>query len=107
MKTLLVQNRGFGDVMWTEPIVRHFLSEQEKVSIFTSYPCIFDNYPNQNLYINQMEKLLPLQEAPISLQLGEKPQMHLLECFREQAGIPNMELSLPQIHLSTEEKKGK
>jgi ADP-heptose:LPS heptosyltransferase len=91
--------------MWTEPIVRHFLSEKEEVSIYTSHPCIFDHYPSKNLYINQMNKLLPLEEPPISLQLGEMPQMHLLECFRQQAGISDMKLSSPQLHLSVEEKK--
>lgn len=105
MKTVVVENRGFGDAIWTEPIIRHFLTQQQEVSVFTGWPCIFDNYPSNSLHVNRMEKAFPLDEPPISLRFEEKPQMHYLECYRLQAGIPDMELSPPQLYLSDREKK--
>jgi hypothetical protein len=107
MKKIFVRNVGFGDVIWAEPIVRHFLSQQEEVSLFTDHACIFDHYPSKLLHINNLENLFPLSEYPISLRFEEKPKMHYLECFCQQAGIPDMKLSLPQLHLTPEEKQRK
>lgn len=107
MKTIFVRNSGFGDNIWAEPIVRHFLAEGEDVLIFTSYPCIFDHYPTSRLYINCHEKIFPMQEYPIDLKFEEKPKMHYLEAFREQAGLPDLKLSYPRLYLSKTEKKRK
>lgn len=107
MKVIFVRNLGFGDVIWTEPIVRHFVSKQEEVHLFTTHPYIFDHYPTDHLKLNPWEKLFPIPESPISLQFEENPQMHYLECFRMQAGIPHLQLTPPQLHLSPEEKKRK
>ncbi|MFZ4773642.1 MAG: hypothetical protein ACOYK9_06620 [Chlamydiia bacterium] len=62
MKKIVVRNKGFGDNIWAEPIVRHFLEEGEEVLIFTPYPCIFDYYPTTQLHINCSEKIFPIQE---------------------------------------------
>lgn len=107
MKTIFVRNRGFGDNIWAEPIVRHFLATREDVLIFTPYPCIFDHYPTSQLYLNCQEKIFPMQEYPISLRFEEKPKMHYLEAFREQAGLPDLKLSYPRLYLSEIEKKKK
>lgn len=105
MKTIFVRNIGFGDNIWTEPIVRHFLAQREDVLIFTPYPCIFDHYPTSRLYLNCYEKIFPMQEYPIDLRFEEKPKMHYLETFREQAGLPDLKLSYPHLYLSKIEKK--
>lgn len=107
MKTICVRNRGFGDNIWTEPIVRHFLAAGEDVLIFTPYPCIFDHYPTSRLYLNCHEKIFPMQEPLIDLKFEAKPKMHYLEAFREQAGLPNLKLSYPHLYLSKIEKKRK
>lgn len=107
MKTIFVRNIGFGDNIWTEPIVRHFLAEKEDVLIFTAHPCIFDHYPNSGLYLNCHEKLFPLEKNSIDLRFEETPKMHYLEAFREQAGLPDLKLSYPRLYLSKMEKKRK
>lgn len=107
MKTIFVRNSGFGDNIWAEPIVRHFLAEGEDVLIFTPYPCIFDHYPTSRLYINCHEKIFPMQEYLIDLKFEEKPEVHYLEVFREQAGLPDLKLSYPHLYLSDAEKKRK
>ncbi|NDE63279.1 MAG: hypothetical protein EB053_02870 [Chlamydiae bacterium] len=76
MKKIFVRNNGFGDNIWTEPIVRHFLSEGEEVLIFTPFDCIFEQYPSSRLYLNCHEKIFPLNEHPIDLRFQEKPKMH-------------------------------
>jgi hypothetical protein len=107
MKKIFVRNNGFGDNIWTEPIVRHFLSEGEEVLIFTPYPCIFEHYPSSRLYLNNPEKIFPLSEHPIDLRFQEKPKMHYLKAFQEQAGIIDLKLTYPRLHLSEKEKKRK
>ena len=104
MKKIFVRNSGFGDTIWTEPIVRYFLSKGESVSIFTKHKCVFDNYPNNQLFVNKMEKLPPLYEESISLRMEEYPQMNYLKCYQKQARIPQMKLTPPRIYLSEVEK---
>src|SRR3989344_5360308 len=107
MKTIFIRNSGFGDNIWTEPIARHFLAEGEEVLIFTPHPCIFDHYPTSRLYLNCHEKIFPMKEPPIDLKFQEKPKMHYLEAFREQAGLPDLKLTYPRLYLSEKEKKKK
>ena len=104
MKHIFFRNHGFGDSIWAEPIVRFFVGQGEEVSLYIKHSCIFDRYPTDRLFINQPEKLFPLTEEPISLRFEKYPQMHYLECFRKQAGIPELELTLPRLYLSEEEK---
>lgn len=105
MKKIVVRNKGFGDNIWAEPIVRHFLEEGEEVLIFTPYPCIFDHYPTTQLHINCPEKIFPIQENLIELKFQEKPKMHYLEAFRDQAGLVDLKLTYPRLYLSQKEKK--
>ena len=102
-----MRNRGFGDVIWTEPVVRYFLAQGEEVLLFTKHETIFRNYPSDRLYINKPEMALPLSELPIILQFGEHPHMHYLQAFGLQACIPDLPLTYPQLHLSPREKKRK
>lgn len=106
LRKIFVQNVGFGDNIWAEPIVRHFLAQGEEVLIQTPHPSIFDHYPSSRLFVNDPEKIFPLLHWPILLKFEEHPQMHYLACFQKQAGIA-AKLSYPQLHLSEEEKKRK
>ena len=107
MKTIFAQNNGYGDILWVEPIVRHFLAEGEEVFLNTTAPSLFDNYPSDLLYVNRLEKLFPLSDYPIELRFQDHPKMHHLEAYCLAAGISNMELSYPKLYLSPEEKKRK
>jgi hypothetical protein len=103
MKILLVRNLGFGDTIWTEPIVRYFLA-QEEVVIQTAHPSIFEHYPSSRLSVNCPEKMFPMSSWPILLRFEERPKMHILEGFCQASNIEDMELSYPQLHLSPSEK---
>jgi hypothetical protein len=105
VKKIFVHNGGFGDNLWVEPVVRHFLSKKEEVLIITPHPCIFENYPNNHLYINRFDKVFPLLEKPVFLKFEEKPCMHYLECFCRQAKIAHIKLNEPELHLSKIEKE--
>jgi ADP-heptose:LPS heptosyltransferase len=107
LKTIIARNRGFGDNIWTEPIVRHFLAKGEEVLIQIAHPYIFDHYPSSKLFVNCLEKIFPMVDWPIDLKFQEKPRMHYLEAFRQQAGISDMEISYPKLYLSEAEKKRK
>lgn len=104
-KTFLLRNVGFGDILWSEPIVRHFLQLGHRVDVHTVHPCVYANYPSRRLDINRIENIFPLQEDPIALNLWHHPETHILDGFRRTAGVPDMPLSYPQLHLSREEKK--
>ncbi len=100
-----MRNVGFGDIIWSEPIVSYFIDREEDVYLYTSHSCIFDNYPSEHLFINRYDKLLPLSRNLVSLQFEKYPKMHYLECFRKQAAIPDLELRYPKLFLSENEKK--
>lgn len=97
---------GFGDVLWIEPIVRHFLQHGQKVNVLTPYYEIFENYPSPHLLLNEMF-LYSSNDKIIDLNMSyeKNTHIHFLEAFRMAAGVPEMELSYPRLHLSDEEKK--
>ncbi|HCJ82832.1 MAG TPA: hypothetical protein DHV52_00610 [Parachlamydiales bacterium] len=107
LKTILVRNIGFGDNIWTEPLVRHLLAQGEEVLVQIAHPCIFDHYPSTRLFVNCLEKFFPMKNWPIDLKFQEMPRMHYLEAFRQQAGISDLPLSYPKLYLSEEEKQRK
>lgn len=104
------RTKAFGDVLWTEPIVRHFINKKLRVNILTDYPEAFENYPSKKLSVNKKDfigKLLKLDRHFIDLDMAyeNNPKIHILEAYRNVAGIPEMELTYPQIHLREMEKK--
>lgn len=107
LKKIFVRNMGFGDNIWTEPVVRYFLAKGEEVLIQTPHPYLFDHYPSPHLFVNCPDKIFPLLNWPIDLKLEENPRIHYLAGFYKQAGIVDAELSYPQLHLSEAEKKRK
>jgi hypothetical protein len=104
MKQIFLRNIAYGDTIWTEPIVRYFLGQGEEVSIQVNRTEVFDNYPNPNLFVNDISKMIPLQKDFISLQFELFPKIHILEAYARQAHI-TLPLNYPQLHLSEEEKK--
>ena len=103
-KVIFTHNRGFGDTIWIEPIVRHFLALGHEVDLFCPYPDVFLHYPSSHLRINPQEALFPVHPNSIFLSFGKLPHMHLLEAYRLQSGIAQMELSVPKVYLSSQEK---
>ncbi len=106
---------GLGDVIWAEPVVRHFIERGEVVQMITDFSEIFLNYPSRNLIMNEKFPMNHLRKIHASVERGarwinldgayeNRPTRHILEAYRLEAGI-NMELGPPQIHLTVEEKK--
>ncbi len=106
-RCIFLRNGGFGDALWTEPIVRYFLDRGHRVDLFCRHVSVFAHYPSDRLRLNDFKPLFPPPLEPISLDFFEWPKMHVLEAFRIQANIPAMELSLPRLHLTPKEKERK
>jgi ADP-heptose:LPS heptosyltransferase len=102
MRTIFIQYARFGDVIWTEPIVRYFLERGEQVNIHTKHSCVFDNYPNSQLSINAEP-----QSFPTIFSFQNMPKMHYLDGLCDHFGIQDLKPSYPQLHLSLQEKKRK
>jgi hypothetical protein len=112
----LKRNRAFGDVLWTEPIVRHLIDQGNLVNVITCYPEVFENYPSKYLsvnhssfhdnQINSWEKCWQLSQSTIDLNMAyeKNPKMHLLAAYQIASGIEEMQLSYPQLHLKEQEK---
>ena len=96
------RKEALGDVLWVEPIVRHFIGAGEAVNLLTDYPELFDHYPSDQLYLNH-----PCQGDLIDLDgaYEMRPNMHFLEAYRIAAAIKEMPLSYPRLYLSTQEKE--
>lgn len=104
-KIIFPQNKAFGDELWIEPIIRHFLGQGHEVMLFCNHPDIYNHYPSDQLLLNCYERLFPLPVEPIILAFHHYPKMHFLEAYRIQAGIPDMPLSLPKLYLNSAEKQ--
>jgi len=112
---------AFGDVLWTEPLIRYFIEKSEVVNMVTDYPEVFYNYPSKNLILNQRirnthkridnfrVKLFGCKSRIIDLNNAyeRRPKMHVLEAYFEQAGIKDAPLTYPKLYLSDAEKKNK
>src|SRR5690606_24196709 len=107
MKTVILSDKGFGDALWSEPVVQALLDMRHKVNLFVPYPSIFDNYPTSNLILNDVSSLFPLKEQPITFSLFADPNRHLLEVFFEQAGLAGTKLRPPRLYLTESEKERK
>ncbi|MCR6640699.1 MAG: hypothetical protein NVV82_17315 [Sporocytophaga sp.] len=44
---------AFGDVLWTEPVIRYLVSKNQYVNVITNYPEVFENYPSPYLLLNK------------------------------------------------------
>lgn len=107
------RTRAIGDVIWTEPIVRHFTDQGKRVNIVTHYPEIFENYPSEHLVINEpifqenRKKADSFENRFVDLDMAyeENPKMHILQAYQKQALIQGMDLCYPKLHLSKEEQR--
>jgi len=114
------RSSAFGDVLWTEPVVRYFLENNKRVKIITDFPEAFYNYPDSNLFfgkklknidkgISSFKKKIGLKGYVIDLNKAyeRRPKMHVLEAYFEQAGIKDTPLTYPRLYLTEDEKKNK
>ena len=114
---LIRRSSAFGDVLWSEPVVRYFLNKNKKVKVFTDYPEVFNNYPSSNLYIDKKLKNIDRSISLVGTKLGlkpyvidlnkayeKRPKMHVLKAYFEVAGIKDEPLSYPKLYLSEQEK---
>lgn len=105
MKTLILRNRGFGDALWTEPVVGALLDQGHEVNLFLEHTSVFENYPSSKLHFNDFYSLCNLEEKSILLNLGTNSKKHILEVFLQQAGISETKLRCPRLYLTESEKK--
>jgi ADP-heptose:LPS heptosyltransferase len=109
---------AFGDVLWTEPVVRYLVSKNQYVNVITNYPEVFQNYPSPYLVLNKpvpkwkrnILKVLPLLGFPrkiikLDMAYEKTPKIHVLKAYFNAAGIKEEPLSLPKLYLTEEEKK--
>ena len=113
------RHMAFGDVLWIEPVVRHFLNLSHKVNVVTSYPEVFENSPHLGLTVNnslrynvdyaldRVRGLMNFKKHVINLDLAYElhPKMHILEAYFKAAKINPIELSYPRIYLTNLEKQ--
>lgn len=106
----VTRTMAFGDALWAEPIVRYLCNQKHSVNVNTLYPEIFDNYPfplKFNQKIPRKDFLINcLTKKIINLDMAyeNRPKMHVLEAYRQAAGIRELPLTPPQLHLSEAEK---
>jgi Glycosyltransferase family 9 (heptosyltransferase) len=113
----LERQRGLGDVLWIEPVIRQLASEYRKVIVFSEYNILFKNYPLPNVkFINSLnfferilyriEKGLKIQKFFISLEAAyeNKPKMHFLHAYQQKANLPFTE-EYPRIYLDKKEEQ--
>jgi hypothetical protein len=109
---------AFGDVLWTEPVIRYLASKKKYVNVITNYPEVFENYPSPYLILNKpvpkwkknLLKVLPFlgfSKKIIKLDMAyeKTPKIHVLKAYFKAAKIQDEVLSLPKIYLTEEEKK--
>jgi hypothetical protein len=105
----LKRTEAFGDVLWVEPIARHFIEKGFEVNVVTNYPEVFDHYPSRKLTVSKhrlFKHLFSYHDRLIDLDQSYEmmPKMHILEAYQKASAIPTMEYSYPKIYLSPEEK---
>jgi ADP-heptose:LPS heptosyltransferase len=113
----LVRKRALGDVLWIEPVIRQLATRYKKVIVHTKHNDLFLNYPLSNVIFREKmglaEKLLWKLESvfntstlTISLEKAyeKRPEMHFLNAYQLQAGLPQTR-EYPKLYLSEEELK--
>jgi len=103
LKILFLRDTGFGDTLWTEPVVQALLDKGHEINLFVPHPSVFANHPSPKLHLNDWN-FFPWEEEPINLSLRYDPKMHVLEAYRKQLGLQDMKLRYPQLYLSEHEK---
>ena len=112
----IVRNNAFGDVLWVEPVARHFIDKGNIVNILTWKHEVFNNYPSDRLYVNHplpkwqksILKRVSIPGLPKLINLNgayeSRPQVHFLQAYFDKAGITDTPLSPPKLYLNNKEK---
>lgn len=99
----LIRLRGFGDVIWVEPVVRRLIDLGKQVNVLTLNPEALLHFPSPNFHLNK--KIGSYLSEPIHFMNYENtPKRHILESYRSAARVSEMELSYPRIYLTEQEK---
>lgn len=111
----LFRKAALGDVLWIEPVVRHFAEEGRTVFVISDFPEVFDHYPFTNVHVFSRRCKSHKRAAKLLHQLGLKrysvnlmntyekhPAMHFLFAYQQAAGLPKQE-TYPALYLSNDE----
>lgn len=111
----LERQRGLGDVLWVEPLIRQLAGKYRRVVVLSGYNVLFQNYPLSQVVfknrLNWFEKWLyridqKLQHPRFFIRLDmayeNHPKMHFLHAYQQNAALPFTE-EYPKLYLNEDE----
>lgn len=111
----IVRKSGLGDVLWIEPVISEVSKKYKKITVFTKYNTLFENFPANNVVfknnLNILEKIILKIESFFSISIWfinldgsyeNNPQCHFLEAYFKKANI-NSTLRYPRLFLTNDE----